>query len=202
MEWLRNLSSSSSHYTHSTTAGKEDREELARSYRWAGVELRKRMGDAAGCRIRYSSRCRRRCSTLCRSNTQVPNKTWSTFSGRQEGIFKVAGEFSKEQRVLLLLLRPRAPRVEKAQLVNRNMHSISSPSGAGNAITRGGKTDRQMDMDISGAWSEQVMTCTCRSLQAQVRRGLQQKFKYKKLSLFAYWKLLQRMQFDSKFNAQ
>lgn len=52
--------------------------------------------------------------------------------------------------------------------------------------------ERQMDMDISAAcqahkWSEQVMTCTCRSMHAQVRRGLQQKFKFfiYKLQTFA-----------------
>lgn len=52
--------------------------------------------------------------------------------------------------------------------------------------------ERQMDMDISAAcqahkWSGQVMTCTCRSMHAQVRRGLQQKFKFfiYKLQTFA-----------------
>lgn len=52
--------------------------------------------------------------------------------------------------------------------------------------------ERQMDMDISAAcqahkWSEQMMTCTCRSMHAQVRRGLQQKFKFfiYKLQTFA-----------------
>lgn len=52
--------------------------------------------------------------------------------------------------------------------------------------------ERQMDMDISAAcqahkWSEQAMTCTCRSMHAQVWRGLEQKFKFViyKLQTFA-----------------
>lgn len=153
---------------------------------WQGAEeRRKRKGDAAGRRIRCSNRCqRRRCSTLCRSNTQIPNKTWSTFSGRQEGIFKVASELSKEHRVLLLLLRGQG-RLEWRRKYAFNIESKWR-------WQRNYQRERQMDMDISAAcqahkWSEQAMTCTCRSMHAQVRRGLQQKFKFfiYKLQTFA-----------------